>query len=68
MQFIRNKLLDTTVYIVLAEHKSICQCIYEDDCKPFTACTRMDYIFRNNYNKTFKLQDRQCCGSFATRD
>jgi hypothetical protein len=57
MQFSRNKLLDTTVYIVLAEQESICQDMHNDSCKPFAAFTRMVDTFRSNYINTFKLQD-----------
>jgi hypothetical protein len=58
MQFIRNKLLDTTVYIVLVEHKSIYQDMHKAACKPFAVCIWMVDIFRENYINTIKMQDR----------
>jgi hypothetical protein len=54
MQFSRNTLLDTPVYIVLAEQESICQDKLKDACKPFAASTRTVDIFRSNYINTFK--------------
>jgi hypothetical protein len=51
----QNKLLDTTVYIVLAEQESIGRASHKDVCKPFAACTIMVDIFISNYINTFKL-------------